>query len=337
MFLGFHINTWTMTVTWPFNKWQCLHQQITDILSKYHKGGFIPCCALAQVLGLLHNGCYVLPLSVTTSLQLQHAFNDCIKKAMKNCPSIHQQRIFWESSTIQLSTCIGEELHQVAMLLNIHNPPSTTWQCPIGLLILWESQFTFLSDTSHEGIGGWCPQFGIMWQVTKEELHTLGYSMVLLTEPSDLDPLDAIHINVLEFVALTVNIWFALVLMCRHDDPALHTQHVGNLLASNTTSISWMAHTGRTKSPHSCHLAQFLQTLLTFSPVSFHFQSHHISGKSNDTADLLSQPSHAESWASIINKQPMDLHCCKPYLMLHSLLSTLHNCIASTGICQTPS
>ncbi len=28
----------------------------------------------------------------------------------------------------------------------------------------------------------------------------------------------------------------------------------------------------------------------------------------------------------------MDLHCCKPYLVLRSLLSALHNCIASTGI-----
>jgi len=175
----------------------------------------------------------------------------------------------------------------VAMLLDIHNPPSTVWQRTIGLLIPQESQFTFLSDASHKGIGGWCPQFSIMWQVTKEELHTLGYSMVLLVEPLDQDPSDAIHINVLEFVALTVNVWSALAL-CRCDDLVLHTQHVGNFLADNTTAISWMVHMGWTKSPHSCHLAWFLQTLLTFSPVSFYFQSHHISGKSNNTADLLS-------------------------------------------------
>jgi len=219
----------------------------------------------------------------------------------------------------------------VAMLLDIHNPPSTVWQRPIGLLIPQESQFTFLSDASHKGIGGWCPQFSIMWQVTKEELHTLGYSMVLLVEPLDQDPSDAIHINVLEFVALTMNVWFALA-MCWHDDLVLHTQHVGNFLADNTTAISWMVHAGRTKSPRSCHLAWFLQMLLTFSPVSFYFQSHHILGKSNDTADLLSRPSRAESWASVINRQPMDLHCCKPYLVPRSLLSALHNCIASTGI-----
>jgi len=79
-FLGFQIDTWAMTVTWLFAKQQRLHQQITDILFKYHKGGFIPCCALAQALGLLRNGCYVLPLGITMSLQLQHTFNDCIKK-----------------------------------------------------------------------------------------------------------------------------------------------------------------------------------------------------------------------------------------------------------------
>jgi len=175
---------------------------------------------------------------------------------------------FWESSTIQLSTCIIKELCQVTLLLNINNPPSIIWWQPIGLLIPQESQFSFLSDASHKCIGSWCLQFGLMWWVTKEELGTLGYSMVVTTEPLDQDTLDMIHINVLEFVALTMNIWFALA-MCQHNDTVLYTQHMGNFIANNTTAISWMAHTGQTKSPHSQHLAQFLQTLLIF-PLS-HF------------------------------------------------------------------
>jgi len=221
-------------------------------------------------LGLLRNGCYVLPLGATISNC--NMLSMTVSRQQWTLPIHPSTTDFWESSTIWLSTCIVEELCQVAMLLNINKPPSSTWQWPIGLLILQESQFTFLSDASHEGIGGWCPQFSLMWCITKDELSTLGYSMVILTEPLDQDPLDAIHFNVLEFVALTVNVWFALTVY-RQDNLALQTQHMGNFLAINTTAtISWMARVQIPSFPLSSmvftNVAHFLSCIIPFSVAS---------------------------------------------------------------------
>jgi len=93
-----------------------------------------------------------------------------------------------------------------------------------------------------------------------------------------------------------------------------------------------MHHASWAKSPHTWCLACFLQALLTFSPVLAQFHSHHISGHSNETVDILSQPSCTVSWESIIKLWPIDLHSCRPYLVPCTLLSTLHGCINSNGI-----
>ncbi len=175
---------------------------------------------------------------------------------------------------------------------------------------------------------GWSPHFNIMWCITKAELCSLGFSMVMGSEPSTGSPATTIHINILEFITLCINVWFALAFYL-HDNPLGTNHHVGNFLANNTSALSWMAHVGRVHTLPTHCLTRFLQILLTFSPLHFQFQSHHISSHSNDTADLLSQPSHAKSWASVINTCPTDLHTCLPYLVSHTLLSVLRDCIVS--------
>jgi len=68
---------------WLFEKCQWLYQQIQDLLCAYCSCGFVPCHGIVQALGLLQNRCYALPLVATMSLQLQHAFSDCVKKPWK--------------------------------------------------------------------------------------------------------------------------------------------------------------------------------------------------------------------------------------------------------------
>jgi len=169
-----------------------------------------------------------------------------------------------------------------------------------------------------------------MWHITKAELVTLGFTMAVHSEPSPGDPSGILHINVLEFVALSVNVWFALA-TCNDSDPLHQWHHIGNFFTDNTLALSWMLHMGRAKHSHSCRLAHFLQALLTFSPICFQFQSHHISGQSNVTADLLSQPSHAQSWGSAIRTWPHNLFSCRPYQVQRKLLSVLLGCIVSDG------
>ncbi len=223
---------------------------------------------------------------------------------MQKGTSIRHQQVFCNSATIWLTDCLRHDFKALCSLLTIDEQSPTTWSRPIGLLIPHKSTFTFFSDALHEGLGGWCPQLHLMWHITKAELQSLGFIMVVHSKPSPGDPIDILHINVLEFIALLVNVWFALA-SCHTEDP-LHTQHhIGNFLTDNTSALSWMLHAGRAKSKHLHQLARFLQALLTFSPVCFQFQSHHISGHSNKTANLLSRPLHGASWGSVIRTRPM--------------------------------
>jgi len=191
--------------------------------------------------------------------------------------------------------------------------------------------FTFLSDTSHEGLRGWSLQFNLMWQVAKEELITLGFIMAVNSKLGPGNPPNILHINMLEFMALSVNVWFALA-VCAGNNPTHQQQHIGNFLSNNMLVLSWMVHAGHTKKPHSCQLDRFPQVLLTLSPVCFQFQSHHISRHSNKTTNLLSHPPCAALWGSVIRHWLHNLFTCKPYLMLCGLLSKLLGCTVSTGI-----
>jgi len=166
----------------------------------------------------------------------------------------------------------------------------------------------------------------MIWHITKAELLLLGFIMVMHSEPSPGNSPDILHINALEFIALSVNIWFALA-TCHACNPKIQQQHIGNFLTNNTSTLFWMLHTSWAKWPHLHQLACFLQVFLTYSIIHFQFESHHISGQSNETADLLSHPSHAESWGSVIRTQPHNLFSCKPYHVQHKLLLELLGCI----------
>jgi len=160
---------------------------------------------------------------------------------------------------------IVKDLCDLSMLLEVNTLHSWAWCQPIGLLIPHPIQFTFLSNASYEGIGGWSPHFSLMWCITKAELCSLGFSMVVGLEPSAGDPATAIHINILEFIALCINVWFALA-FCLHNNPLGTNHHIGNFLTNNTSALSWKAHVGRVHTLPTCHLTHFLQILLTFHP-----------------------------------------------------------------------
>jgi len=129
---------------------------------------------------------------------------------MKKGASIRHQRIFWDTAEIRLTEQLVHDFKAIRQLLPRDKDHTMIWTRPISLLIPRESTFTFLSDASHEGLGGWSPQFNLMWRVTKAELTTLGFLMAQNSELGPNDPPNILHINVLEFMALSVNIWFAL-------------------------------------------------------------------------------------------------------------------------------
>jgi len=75
-----------------------------------------------------------------------------------------------------------------------------------------------------------------MWRITKAELQTLGFIMAVHSEPSLGNPPNILHINVLEFIALLVNVWFQLAI-CHAHDPLHQQHHIGNFLTDNTLAL----------------------------------------------------------------------------------------------------
>jgi len=99
-FLGFEIDTRAMTLTWPVDKRRRLQHRINVIKENARAGGQVPCKLLAQTLGLLRNGCLVLPLGSTLSLQTQYAVNDKVKAAFQGGTSPRKQCIFWDTARV---------------------------------------------------------------------------------------------------------------------------------------------------------------------------------------------------------------------------------------------
>jgi hypothetical protein len=167
-----------------------------------------------------------------------------------------------------------------------------------------------------------------MWWLSKEDLLFSGFSMIIFDESTEVDPLDALHINILEFLTLIIDVWFVLV-FCLRQDPSCSQHYIGLILGDNTSALSWMAHAGRVKKPRVRRLARFLQALLTFTPVQFVLEQAHLAGTLNDTADALSRPSRAPSWASVIDLCPVDLSHCQAFRVPQELLCALRDCLAS--------
>jgi len=60
------------------------------------------------------------------------------------------------------------------------------------------------------------------------------------------------------FVVLCFHVWFAPA-FCLHYDPTWQYHHIGNILANNTSMLSWMIHVGQVHMPPSHQLTYFLQ------------------------------------------------------------------------------
>jgi len=148
---------------------------------------------------------------------------------------------------ICLTPRLWHDFKAIRALLITGMAVATAWTCPIGVLIPRESTFMlFFSDASHEGLGSWCPQLNLMWCIMKAKLHSLGFVMATHSEPVPSNPPDIVHINVLEFFALSMNVWFALA-TCHTCDLRHCQHHVGNFFADNTSALSWMVHASQAK------------------------------------------------------------------------------------------
>ena len=85
----------------------------------------------------------------------------------------------------------------------------------------------------------------------REELIDLKFDMKVINKTGKLlraEDSTGLHINVLEFVAIIINVWLALYFL--RQDPDKVGGHIAAIWADNTSALSWLRHASRLCSCH---------------------------------------------------------------------------------------
>jgi len=208
---------------------------------------------------------------------------------------------------------------------------SRIWTRPIGLLIPRPPTITPISDACYGGLGGWAQGHPLIWRLNKADLEACGFILPTGREPTEAEKkeMNFDHINILEFVAVIVNIWVAVRYLMLQPRRTAHV--IMNVLSDNTSGLSWMKHAARSKKKPVSRLARFLQALLTYCPLPIRVQGDHIKGNKSTVVDLLSQFTLAPYWASVIAQTSPTLDLSKACQVPQELLSKLALLLRSDG------
>jgi hypothetical protein len=204
---------------------------------------------------------------------------------------------------------------------------SPTWTRLIALMIPRTATHEILSDASYGGMGGWSPHFLIKWRLLRAELIHFGFSMKAINsanEPSNLYDPAGTHINILEFVAVVINLWVALKLFQRLRTPP--SGFVLEIIADNTSALSWLKFAATTENQTVRALARLTSCLLMHASHNLiSIQSSHIAGPANIEADCLSRLHKnglVPAW-TYVHEQCNRLIPCHPCLLPSELISSL--------------
>jgi hypothetical protein len=155
-----------------------------------------------------------------------------------------------------------EDIATIYRALN-DNPTHPVWQLYIGFLVDCKPTGQIISDASYEGIGRWSPDDLFRWRLSRSDLIHAGFQMKHLKRNArELDINEpGTHINVLEFVAIIINLWLMIVVVSRRH-PAPISGHIFAVFANNTSALSWLCYASRLHCPNVCRLARFTSALL---------------------------------------------------------------------------
>jgi hypothetical protein len=157
-YLGFLIDTRCLSVTWPFDKRQDLRQDIEDAIRMRRR---VPPRLLAVILGKIMSAARIAPWGVYITSSIRLALNAAARSAA------HQSRAFWQRGVLRLFASVIRDLEIVLVALS--EPEwSPTWTRLIALMIPRTPTHEILSDASYGGLGGWSPQFQIIWRILRQ-------------------------------------------------------------------------------------------------------------------------------------------------------------------------
>ncbi|CAJ1945298.1 unnamed protein product [Cylindrotheca closterium] len=327
LFLGFRIDTYAMTVSWPFAKRKALNDEIQDILSRKRK--YVTPKEMAHIIGVIRSAAAIAPWGTFLSFNLQNALTTAARNAYStNCS-------WWTRSWIYLSGVAIATLHQIWETLTVPEG-SPLWSRPISLYLDRDFSHRVFSDASYAGIGGWSSDFGFLWRLCREDLIRAGFDMrdidLASSEPVSDGSNEGLHINPLEFIGVLVNLWIVLKFVKK-----LRPRSGGYillLLADNTTALAWMSLAARTKNPLLQGLARLGAALLVHAAALLtKVVKRHLPGDQNDVADALSRPpTSANPEQNVLDSviaQWSQLDDCRICLVPFELLSTIASVISS--------
>ncbi len=337
-FLGYTLNTRTLSMTWPQVKQYQLQLYVTAILAAEPingNGRRISPQQAARVLGLIRHGAVTHMLGLYLTMALQFGLSDEIRGKFATELRVNPRR-FWVKHRFNISV---ETVRELQLLLEVlpptaSSPSNPIWTRKIGLIIPRDCLFEFPGDASLEGLGGWVlhPLYA-MWRIDTKELLRMGFNVPQTgwdarSLDSVRDDEAKININILEFIVLIIDLWLAVKLWQKSNSQA-SGDLIFRLRTDNTSALSWAMRAAKTKQPRIRRIARLFQALLTQSPIPLSLQTTHIAGEDNHNADILSRPKKAPSWASVIELSKPSLRDARPYQLPFKLLSTISNVIKS--------
>ena len=331
-YLGFIVDTAKMIVIWPLDKRKQLATWIDEIWLNNDTLTVTPKQA-SQLLGLIRHGAIVCPLGLYLSLRLQFELNDFISGRKK------VRKSWWTAFRFKISNGIKAELRILRRQLddNLYHP---TWCRLIGLMIQRDTTAIPVSDASYEGLGGLCRAFPYVWRLSANNLRKCGWKLCGdgKVDEGNFSPKcadDEAHINILEFLAIIINLWMLLKLMDNRT-PANRKHHViASFFADNTSALSWLSHASRTKRTKVRNLARFLTSMLLHHDFPIQVAGFHIPGTENRDTDCLSRFLLHPSWASLTNDASLDFQNLQAYHVPPKLLSLLWSVASNKQIVDT--
>jgi hypothetical protein len=140
-----------------------------------------------------------------------------------------------------------------------------------------------------------------------------------------------LHINILEFVAIIINLWLCIWFIRKDKDKI--GGHVLLLRSDNTSALSWLRHAARCHSRSVRNLAYLAHALFIFSGIFDYSQltSNHIKGALNEEADACSRPEKFLSLDCAI-EQFSQLQTCQHFRLPYGLLSRIAAILSSPRI-----
>jgi hypothetical protein len=183
--------------------------------------------------------------------------------------------------------------------------------------------------------GGGSRHLGFCWRLYRLDLQNAGFDMKALDntgEPASPDVNDGLHINVLEFLAIIVNLWLTLHLIRRSPGDTPPGGHILSVRSDNTSAVSWMNHAARAHNPTVRNLAYVAQSVIFCSQTSdtVRIQTTHVPGVENEMADAMSRPQLHPSLGSAMSAFFPEGQC-KPFQVPSRLLSSMARIVSSTG------